>query len=148
MEALQLPLPVLGWIFTIASVLALAIGALLIVAMHRSGELERRFLARTAWNDMALFGIWILGLAGGIGVLRLAPWGRDVLELFCWTLIALVLLSAATRLYAMNRLPPGERGSWVGAIAGVLVVLIPVIAVCATALVTLRSEAARAAFAG
>ena len=142
-----LPLPVIGWLFTIASVLALAVGALLIVSLHRSGELPRRFLASTAWNDMALFGIWILGLAGGIGVLRLRPWGRDVLELFCWTLIALTLLSAATRLYAFKRLPPEERASWVGAIAGVLVVLIPVVTVCAATLVTLRSEAARAAFA-
>lgn len=148
MGVLELPLPVIGWLFTIASVLALAVGALLIVSLHRSGELTRRFLATTAWNDMALFGIWILGLVGGIGVLRLRPWGRDVLELFCWTLIALVLLSAATRLYALKRLPPEERASWAGAIAGVLVVLIPVIAVCATTLVTLRSEAARAAFAG
>ena len=148
MGVLELPLPVIGWLFTIASVLALAIGALLIVAMHRSGELYRRYLANTVWNDMALFGIWILGLAGGVGVLRLRPWGRDVLELFCWTLIALTLLSAATRLYAFKRLPPNERANWAGAIAGVLVVLIPVIAICAAALVTLRSEAARAVFAG
>ena len=148
MEVLRLPLPVIGWLFTIASVLALAVGALLIVSLHRSGELQRRMLASTAWNDMALFGIWVLGLAGGIGVLRLRPWGRDVLELFCWTLIALVLLSAATRLYALRRMPPGERGSWVGAVAGALVVLIPVIAACAATLVTLRSEAARAAFTG
>ncbi len=143
-----LPLPLIGWLFTIASVLALAAGALLIVSLHRSGELQRRVLASTAWNDMALFGIWVLGLAGGIGVLRLRPWGRDLLEFFCWTLMALALLSAATRLYAYKRLPPDERVSWVGAVSGVLVVLIPVIAVCAAALVTLRSEAGRAAFAG
>ncbi|HTO49869.1 MAG TPA: hypothetical protein VML91_19705 [Burkholderiales bacterium] len=145
---LQLPLPVIGWLFTVASVLALAIGALLIVTMHRSGELYRRYLANTVWNDMALFGIWILGLVGGIGVLRLRPWGRDVLELFCWTLIALTLLSAAQRLYAYKRQPRDEHVNWVGALSGVLVVLIPVIAVCAAALVTLRGDAARAAFAG
>jgi hypothetical protein len=143
---LQLPLTFVGWLFTIASLLALAVGALLIIAMHRSGELQRRYLAHTVWNDMALFGIWFLGLVGGIGVLRLRPWGRDLLEFFCWTLIALVLMSAATRLYALKRLPPEERVGWIGAVSGVLVVLIPVIAVCAAALVTLRSEAARAAF--
>ena len=59
-----------------------------------------------------------------------------------------MLLSAATRLYAFKRLPPDERVNWVGAVSGVLVVLIPVIAVCAAAIVTLRSDAARAAFAG
>jgi hypothetical protein len=145
---LQLPLPFVGWLFTIASLLALVVGALLIIAMHRSGELQRRYLAHTVWNDMALFGIWFLGLVGGIGVLRLRPWGRDLLEFFCWTLIALVLMSAATRLYALKRLPREERVGWIGAVSGVLVVLIPVIAVCAAALVTLRSEAARAAFTG
>jgi hypothetical protein len=143
-----LPLPVIGWVFTIASLAALAAGALLIVSLHRSGELQRRFLARTAWNDTALFAIWILGLVGGIGVLRLRPWGRDLLEFFCWTLIALVLMSAGTRLLAYRRLPVAERVRWVGAISGLLVVLIPVIAVCVAAIVTLRSEAARAAFAG
>jgi len=148
MDVLQLPLPFVGWLFTIASVLALAVGAVLIMALHRSGELQRRFLARTAWNDMALFAIWILGLAGGIGVLRLRPWGRDLLEFFCWTLIALVLMSAATRLNAYRRLLPEERVNWVGAISGLLVVLIPVIVLCAAALVTLRSAAGRAAFAG
>jgi hypothetical protein len=148
MAALQLPLPVVGWLFTVASILALATGALLIMSLHRSGELQRRFLARTAWNDMALFAIWILGLAGGIGVLQMRPWGRDLLEFFCWTLIALLLMSSATRLYALKRLPPEERVSWLGAISGALVVLIPVIVLCAAAIVTLRSDAARAAFAG
>jgi hypothetical protein len=143
-----LPLPFVGWLFTIASLLALVVGALLIIAMHRSGELHRRYLANTVWNDMALFGIWFLGLVGGIGVLRLRPWGRDLLEFFCWTLIALVLLSAATRFYAYKRLPPDERVNWVGAVSGLLVVLIPVIAVCAAAIVTLRSDATRAVFAG
>jgi hypothetical protein len=146
--ALELPLPFVGWLFTIASLLALAAGALLIMSLHRAGELQRRFLARTAWNDMALFGIWILGLAGGIGVLQLRPWGRDLLEFFCWTLIALVLMSAATRLYAYRQLPPEGRVTWLAAVSGLLVVLIPVIAICAAALVTLRSDAARAAFTG
>jgi hypothetical protein len=143
-----IPLPVVGWLFTIVSLLALVVGALLIVSMHRSGELQRRYLAHTVWNDMALFAIWFLGLVGGIGVLRLSPWGRDLLEFFCWTLIALVLMSAATRLYAFKRLPPDERVSWLGAVSGLLVVLIPVIAVCAAAIVTLRSDATRATFGG
>ncbi len=145
---LALPLPVVGWLFTILSVVALVVGALLIVAMHRAGERQRSLLAAAAWNDMALFGIWILGLAGGIGVVQLRPWGRDLLEFFCWTLIALTLLSAATRLSAYRRQPPEERVNWIGAISGLLVVLIPVIALCAATLVTLRSDAGRAAFAG
>lgn len=148
MSEFGLSLPAIGWLFTLLSVAALGIGAFLIVTMHRAGERSRGFLAAAAWNDMALFGIWILGLAGGIGVLRREAWGRDLLEFFCWTLIALALMSAATRLNAYRRTPREERVNWVGAISGLLVVLIPVIALCAAALATLRSDAGRAAFAG
>jgi hypothetical protein len=143
-----LPLALVGWLFTLLSGAALVLGAILVMAMHRSGELQRRFLAKTAWNDALLFGIWILGLAGGLGVIELRPWGRHVLEFFCWTLSALMLLSAGTRLYAASRHPPEERGSWVGAIAGVTLVAIPILVLCAATIYTLRSDAARQAFGG
>ena len=143
-----LPLALVGWLFTLLSAAALILGTMMIVALHRTGELQRRFLARTAWNDMALFAIWILGLAGGLGVIELRPWGRHILEFFCWTLIALMALSAATRLYAAGRQPTEERGSWVGAIAGVTLVAIPILVLCIATIYTLRSEAARQAFGG
>jgi hypothetical protein len=141
-----LPLALIGWLFTLLSVAALVVGAILVMAMHRSGELQRRMLVKSAWNDMALFGIWILGLAGGLGVIELRPWGRTLLEFFCWTLGALMLLSAGTRLYVASRMPPDERGSWVGAIAGVTLIAFPILLLCAVTLYTLRSEAARQAF--
>ncbi len=143
-----LPLALVGWLFTLLSAAALIAGAILIVAMHRSGELQRRFLAKTAWNDMLLFGIWILGLAGGLGVIGLQPWGRHILEFFCWTLIALMLLSAGTRLHVAGRQPREERGSWAGAIAGITLIAIPVVALCGITIYTLRSETARQAFGG
>jgi hypothetical protein len=143
-----LPLALVGWIFTLLSAAALILGAIMIVALHRAGELHRRFLARTAWNDIALFAIWILGLAGGLGVIELRPWGRPILEFFCWTLIALMGLSAATRLYAASRAPPEERGNWVGAIAGVTLVAFPILVLCIVTLYTLRSDAARQVFGG
>lgn len=143
-----LPLALVGWLFTLLSAAALIVGAILLTAMHRSGELQRRFLAKTVWNDMLLFGIWILGLAGGLGVIELRPWGRHILEFFCWTLIALMLLSSGTRLYVASRQPPAERGSWVGAIAGVTLVAIPVLVLCGVTIYTLRSEVARQAFGG
>ena len=143
-----LPLPLVGWVFTLLSAGALVLGGLIILAMHRAGELQRRFLAASAWNDMALFAIWILGLAGGIGVLQGRPWGRDLLEFFCWTLIALVLLSAATRLYAARRQSATEQVNWVGAIAGITLVAMPLIVLSAAAIVTLRSDAVRQALAG
>jgi hypothetical protein len=143
-----LPLALVGWIFTLLSAAALIVGAILIMAMHRAGDLHRRFLAKTAWNDMLLFAIWVLGLAGGLGVIEIRPWGRPILEFFCWTLIALLLLSAATRLYAAKVQPPEERDSWVAAIAGVTLVLVPILVLCATTIYTLRSEVARQAFGG
>ena len=144
---MELPLSFIGWFFTIASVLALGVGAVLIIALHRTGGPDRRLLERTAWNDIALFAIWILGLAGGIGVLGLKPWGRHILEFFCWTLIALTLLSAATRLYGLKR-HSAEPVNWVSAAAGVLIVVIPIVAICAATIATLRSDAVRQAFSG
>ncbi len=143
---MDLPLPFIGWFFTIASVLALGLGAVLIMTLHKAGELERRVLSRTAWNDVALFGIWILGLAGGIGVIALAPWARHLLEFFCWTLIVLVVLSAATRLYALAR--QREPVNWLPVVAGLFVVAIPIVAICAATIVTLRSEPVRQSFSG
>jgi hypothetical protein len=145
---LSLPLPFVGWFFTIASVLALGLGAVLVMSLHKAGELERRVLSKTAWNDVALFGIWFLGLAGGIGVIALKPWGRHILEFFCWTLIVLVALSAATRLYALKRQRTVEPVHWLPAIAGLFVVAIPIVAICAATIATLRSEAVRQAFSG
>jgi hypothetical protein len=144
----ELSLPFIGWFFTIASVLALGLGAVLIMSLHKAGELERRVLSRTAWNDVALFGIWFLGLVGGIGVIALKPWARHILEFFCWTLIVLVLLSAATRLYAVKRQRAVEPVNWLPALAGLFVVAIPIVAICAATIVTLRSEAVRQAFSG
>lgn len=139
-----LPLTLVGWLFTALSVAALAAGALIIVAIHRAGERERRHLAGNAFNDMALFGIWILGLAGGIGVLRGARWGAEVLELFCWTLIVLVLLSAANRLVAIRRESATHAVNWIGAAAGLLVVVIPLVALSGATIYTLRHETVQA----
>lgn len=144
-----LPLGLVGWLFTGLSVLALALGALTIVAMHRSGETARQMLARTALNDALLFGIWILGLAGGIGVLRLEQWGRHVLEFFCWVLIPLVIVSGFTRLLAAKRQADadGEHFAWLPSVAGVLVVALPLVALAGASIYTLRGEAAQQAFA-
>src|SRR5882672_9854817 len=108
LSEMELPLPFIGWFFTLASAAALALGGVLILALARAGEMQRRYLTFSFWNDALLAGIWILGLAGGIGVIRLQPWGRTALELFCWALIVLILLSAASRLYALTRPRAGE----------------------------------------
>jgi hypothetical protein len=144
-----LPLALVGWLFVALSVLALALGALAIVAMHRAGERERELLSRTVLNDVLLFGIWFLGLAGGIGVLRLESWGRGLLEFFCWVLIPLVAFSALNRFVAAKRQVEAEGGSfaWLPSIAGVLVVALPLVVLAGATIHTLRSEAAQQAFA-
>jgi len=143
----ELSLAFIGWFFTLASAAALVLSALLIATLLKAGDLSRRYLSYSFWNDLVLGAIWVLGLAGGIGVIRLQPWGRYLLELFCWALIVLVPLSAATRLYALRQpRPDSEPVNWVGAIAGVTLILIPVIAICAATIVTLRSPEALKAF--
>ncbi len=144
---MELSLAFIGWFFTLICAGALAIGAALIAIMARAGDLERRYLGYSVWNDLLLAAIWALGLAGGIGVLRLAPWGRYLVELFCWALIVLMLLSAASRLYALKQPNPGAPPvNWLGAIAGVTLILIPILTICGATIATLRSPETLKAF--
>lgn len=139
MELLSLEL--IGWLYTSVSGIALALGAWLIVGVHFSGAQARRHLAARVLDDTLLFGIWILGLAGGIGVLLAKPWSRPVLELFCWALMVLALLSAGSRLRAAE--PP--RATLAVSLA---LFVIPVLAVCAATILSLRSETALRALSG
>jgi len=144
---MELSLAFIGWFFTLASAGALALGAALIWMLATAGDLQRRYLSYSIWNDLLLAAIWVLGLAGGIGVIRLQPWGRYLLELFCWALIVLLFLSAASRLYALKRPDPVQpQVNWLGAIGGVTLILIPALAICAATIVTLRSTEAMKAF--
>ena len=144
---MELSLAFIGWFFTLLSAGGLLLGAALIVILANAGDLQRRYLSYSVWNDLVLVAIWVLGLAGGIGVLRLEPWGRYLTELFCWALIVLLALSTATRLYALRQqADPGVPVNWLGAIAGITLVLIPMLAICAATIVTLRSAGAMKAF--
>jgi len=143
---MELSLAFIGWFFTLTSAGAIVLGAALIAMLATAGDLQRRYLSYSIWNDLVLAAIWVLGLAGGIGVIRLQPWGRYLLELFCWALIVLLLLSAASRLYALRQPDPQQPVNWLGAIGGITLILIPVIAICAATIVTLRSPEAMKAF--
>ena len=68
---MELSLAFIGWFFTLASAGALALGAALIWMLATAGDLQRRYLGYSIWNDLLLAAIWVLGLAGGIGVIRL-----------------------------------------------------------------------------
>jgi hypothetical protein len=136
-----LPLELIGWLYAVLCGAALAFGAWAIVGVHLQGEQARRQLAARVIDDTVLFAIWILGLAGGIGVLLGKGWSRPMLELFCWALIGLVMLSSWSRLRAAQ--PP--RGRLALSLA---LFVIPVVVVCAATILTLRSEPALRALTG
>lgn len=144
-----LTLAFVGWFFTLFSALVLALGAAVVAWLYRSGRLSPRYLQGHVWNDVLLVAIWIAGLAGGMGVLAREPWSRFLLEMFCWVMIALVILSATTKLLALREARPNEpRAHWVSAISAALVVALPVVALCGATIVTLRSDVAWRAFTG
>ncbi len=136
-----LNLALVGWLFTLGAGLAIGMGAWLIIGLHLSGEGVRKHLAARVLDDSLLFGIWILGLAGGVGVLLEKSWSRWVLELFCWTLIVLALLSAFNRW----RTAPPPRGML---LLSLTLFLLPLAAICAATILTLRGETALRVLAG
>jgi hypothetical protein len=129
-----LDLALIGWLFSVTSGLALALG-MLIIALHYRGGHARGRIGEWLPGDLLLFAIWSLGLAGGIGVLLGKAWSRPALELFCWTLMVLLLMSCWTRL----RAEPAGRGMRAVSMA---LFVVPVLAVCFATILTLRSESA------
>jgi hypothetical protein len=126
-----LPLPLVGWMYTVVCAIALLLGAWLIVGVHFSGHEARKQLATRVIDDAMLFGIWILGLAGGIGVVLGKSWSTLVLEFFCWVLIVLVSMTAMSRFRAAT--PPRITLG-----LSLLLFLIPVLAFCGVTIYTLR----------
>lgn len=141
-----LPLAFIGWFFAIASFAALALGILLLHQLFRSGKIPPEYLRSRIVSDFALLLVWLIGLVSAFGLLNGFSWGRTGLEYFCWVLIALTLLSGGTRLASYTRHPHGlgltPRG-WVIAVAGVLLVALPLVALCGVSILTLRSDEAR-----
>ena len=130
-----LPLGLIGWLYSVGAGLALLLGAWLIIGIHLREAEARRQLAARVLDDALLFGIWTLGLAGGVGVLLGKAWSRPVLELFCWTLMILVVLSAWSRF----RAAPPPRTTLALSLA---LFVLPTIALCAATILTLRSDSA------
>ncbi len=126
-----LTLPAIGWIFTILCGAALALGAWIVIGVHFAGEEARAYLAARALEDTVLFGIWIAGFAGGVGVLLGKSWGRVLLEYFCWVLPVLAVLAAIPRF----RAAPPPRTTLAVSLA---LFLVPLIALCGAAIVVLR----------
>ena len=141
-----LPLAFIGWFFAIVSFAALAIGVLLLHQLLRSGKIPPEYLQSRIIGDFALLLVWLIGLVSAFGLLNGFSWGRTGLEYFCWVLIALTLLSGGTRLAAYRQHPRGERltpRGWVVAVAGVMLVALPLVAFCGATILTLRSDEVR-----
>ena len=143
-----LSLRFIGWFFTLVPAAALSIGALIIYMLFRSGGLARRYATQNIFNDFTLLAIWIAGMLGGIGVLQEKAWALWLLEFFCWVLCVLVLLSGASRLYALKNAAGKTGRGWVAAIAGVVLMALPILAICAATIFTLRSDVARQTLTG
>jgi ribose/xylose/arabinose/galactoside ABC-type transport system permease subunit len=146
MDMPALPLAFIGWFFAILSFAALAIGALLLHQLFRSGKIPPEYLQSRIIGDFALLLVWLIGLVSAFGLLNGFSWARTGLEYFCWVLIALTLLSGGTRLAACRRHAQGPRlapRGWVIAVAGVLLVALPLVALCGMTILTLRSDEVR-----
>lgn len=137
MELLSLDL--IGWLYALLCGGAILLGAWIIVAVHLRGD--RGALAARVVEDTILFGIWTLGLAGGIGVLLGRGWSRPVLELFCWVFSVLLLMNAWSRWRAAPRPRQGFTLSLV-------LFVVPVLAFTGATILTLRSETALRVLAG
>ncbi len=130
----------IGWIVSVVSGFALALG-ILITALHWASETTREHARKRVLEDIVLFAIWVLGLAGGVGVLADKSWSRPALELFCWTLMILLVMSSWSRLREM---PPPRN---MRALQLALFVM-PVVVFCIATIVTLRGETALRALSG
>jgi hypothetical protein len=117
--------------YTLVCAIALLVGAWLVVGVHFSGHDARKQLASRVLDDAVLFGIWILGLAGGIGTLLGKNWASLVLEFFCWVLMVLVMMTAATRFRAAE--PPR-----IALGLSLALFVVPVLAFCGATIYTLR----------
>ena len=144
-----LPLAFIGWLFAIVSFAALALGMLLLHQLFRSGKIPPEYLQSRIISDVALLLVWLIGLVSAFGLLNGFSWGRAGLEYFCWVLIALTLLSGGTRLATYCRHPQGQgltSRDWIVAVAGVMLVALPLVALCGLTILTLRSDDVRQQF--
>jgi hypothetical protein len=135
-----LNLDLMGWLVSVVSGIALALG-MLIVGSHCAQVGFRAYAARRVLEDGVLFLIWLLGLAGGIGLLQGRAWSRPALELFCWTLMVLLVMSSWSHL----RSTPPPRNMRALQLA---LFVMPVVVFCIAAIVTLRGENALRALSG
>ena len=137
----------IGWFYVVACAAAIAGGAAILLFLETKGQLQVRYKDYSIWNDIMLMVIWAIGLGGSVGVLDRSAWGQWLLQLFCWMLIALVTTSAATRVYTLRKLGRGiTQKNWTQISIGLVLLIVPIVMFCLATIMSLRTEAARAAF--
>ena len=99
-----LPLDFIGWFYAIACGLVILFGLGVFAWLYATGNIKSRYKEYSILNDVMLLMIWVIGFGGALGVLDRSQWGQFLLQLFCWMLIALVVLSAASRMYTVYKL--------------------------------------------
>lgn len=142
-----LELDFLGWFYAIACGVAIAFGLGVFGWFYATGTLKARYKEYSILNDVMLLMIWVVGFAGALGVLDRSQWGQFLLQLFCWMLIALVVLSAVTRLYTVHKLGQNvTQRDWLHMFIGVTLFALPIVLFCVATIFSLRSDAAKLAF--
>ena len=145
-----LPLLLISWVFTVAGMAALLLGASLLTLMHKADKLPGRNNDYTVWNDIILLGVWGMSFIAGMGMLSFKPWAPKLLEYFCWVLIVLTIVNAMTRAQIMKdkfaREKPPREIPWVPVAIGSALVVIPVVWFCAATIWTLHDEGVKEDF--
>jgi hypothetical protein len=142
-----LDLDFIGWFYAIACGLVILFGLGVFAWLYATGTIKSRYKEYSILNDVMLLMIWVVGFAGALGVVDRSQWGQFLLQLFCWMLIALVVLSSASRLYTVYKLGQNvTQRDWMQMFIGVTLFALPVVLFCVATIFTLRSDAAKIAF--
>ena len=137
----------LGWFYSIACGAAIIVGIAILMFLYVRGQVPTRYKDYSIWNDVMMLVIWAIGLGGAIGVLQRSQWGQFLLQLFCWMLIALSVLSGTTRLLTLRKVAPHiSRQEWKLTLIGVTLIVLPIVLFCVATILSLRTEEARQAF--
>lgn len=142
-----LDLEFIGWFYLVGCGVVILFGLCVFAMLYARGLLKERYKDYNILNDVMLLMIWVIGFGGAIGVIDRSQWGQFLLQLFCWMLMALVVLSASTRMYTVHKLGQDvTKKDWLNIGMGMTMFVVPIILFCVVTILSLRSEAARIAF--
>jgi hypothetical protein len=137
-----LPLPLISWVFSLAGILAMLMGAVLLLLMYKANQMPGRNVDGIVWNDIILLGFWSLCFVAGMGMLSYKPWAPKVLEYLCWVLIVLTVVNSTARIKIMKlryeRNPAAGEFQWAPVLIGTSAAVVPILGFCAATIYTLH----------